>query len=84
MSEEARRDPLIVVYINVVDENDEGVTRRIDNASPSTLARDGSDRNPRGIDQEITAILRPECVAKVGSGKELQKCELVQQTQSLL
>ena len=59
ISEVAWRNPHVVVYMDVVDENGEVATWGFENASVSTLAREGYNRNTLRVGQEITAIVNP-------------------------
>ena len=59
VSEVGWRNPHVVVYMDVVGEDGEVVTWGFENASVSTLAREGYNRNTLKIGQDITAIVNP-------------------------
>ena len=59
VSEVGWRNPHVVVYMDVVGENGDVVTWGFENASVSTLAREGYNRNTLKIGQDITAIVNP-------------------------
>ncbi len=59
VSEVGWRNPHVVIYMDVVGENGEVVTWGFENASVSTLAREGYNRNTLKIGQDITAIVNP-------------------------
>ncbi len=59
ISEVAWRNPHVVVYMDVVDENGEVATWGFENASVSTLAHEGYNRNTLRVGQAITAIVNP-------------------------
>ena len=59
VSEVGWRNPHVVIYMDVVGENGEAVTWSFENASVSTLARQGYNRNTLKIGQDITAVVNP-------------------------
>ncbi len=59
VSEVGWRNPHVVIYMDVVGDNGEVVTWGFENASVSTLAREGYNRNTLKIGQDITAIVNP-------------------------
>jgi hypothetical protein len=59
VSEVAWRNPHVVVYMDVKDQDGSVVNWAFENSSVSTLARQGYNRNTLKVGQEITAIVNP-------------------------
>jgi hypothetical protein len=59
VSEVAWRNPHVVIYLDVKEQDGTVVNWAFENSSVSTLARQGYNRNTLKVGQEITAIVNP-------------------------
>ena len=59
VSEVVWRNPHVLIYMDVEDENGKVVTWAFENGGVSQLAREGYHRNSLQVGQDITAIVHP-------------------------
>ena len=59
VSEVVWRNPHVLIYMDVADENGKVVTWAFENGGVSQLAREGYHRNSLQVGQDITAIVHP-------------------------
>ena len=59
VSEVAWRNPHVVIYLDVKEQDGSVVNWAFENSSVGTLARQGYNRNTLKVGQEITAVVNP-------------------------
>jgi len=59
VSEVAWRNPHVVIYLDVKEQDGRVVNWAFENSSVGTLARQGYNRNTLKVGQEITAVVNP-------------------------